>query len=67
MPFDIEPVDDVKSAVESADVINTTTNAREPIVRREWIQPGTHINAVGSSIPSTREIDTATMAGARST
>lgn len=64
LPFTIEPVDDVQSAVESADVINTTTNAREPIVRREWIRPGTHINAVGSSIASTRELDTDTMAAA---
>ena len=61
MPFTIEPVDDVKSAVVSADVINTTTNAREPILHRDWVKPGTHINAVGSSIPTTREIDTATM------
>jgi ornithine cyclodeaminase/alanine dehydrogenase-like protein (mu-crystallin family) len=64
MPFAIEPVDDVQSAVASADVINTTTNAREPIVKREWIQPGAHINAVGSSIPWTRELDTATVAAA---
>ena len=61
MPFTIEPVDDVKSAVESADVINTTTNAREPVLHRDWVKPGTHINAVGSSIPTTREVDTATM------
>lgn len=63
-PFAIEPVGDVKSALDAADVVNTTTNAREPIVRREWIRPGTHINAVGSSIPSTRELDTETMVAA---
>jgi ornithine cyclodeaminase/alanine dehydrogenase-like protein (mu-crystallin family) len=61
VPFDIEPCDDVESAVASADVINTTTNAREPILRREWIRPGVHINAVGSSIPTTRELDAATV------
>jgi ornithine cyclodeaminase/alanine dehydrogenase-like protein (mu-crystallin family) len=32
------------------------------VINREWISPGTHINAVGSSIPSTRELDSATMA-----
>ena len=36
----------------------TATNAREPIVRREWLGPGAHVNAVGSSIPTTRELDT---------
>jgi ornithine cyclodeaminase len=64
VPFEIEPTADVKSAVAGADVINTTTNARVPVLRREWIEPGTHINAVGSSIPTTRELDTATMKAA---
>jgi ornithine cyclodeaminase len=39
----------------------TATSAPEPIVRREWLQDGVHVNAVGSSIPTTRELDTATM------
>ena len=38
--------------------------SREPIVRREWLADGAHVNAVGSSIPSTRELDSATMAAA---
>lgn len=62
VPFEIEPVADVKSAVKSADVIVTATSSRKPVVERDWIQPGAHINAVGSSIPTTREVDTATMA-----
>lgn len=64
VPFEIEPVSDAKSAVEPADVIVTATNSREPVLQREWIRPGAHINAVGSSIPTTRELDTATMAAA---
>lgn len=62
VPFEIEPVADVKSAVKSADVIVTATSSRTPVVERDWIRPGAHINAVGSSIPTTREVDTATMA-----
>ena len=31
----------------------------EPIVQREWLKEGAHVNAVGSSIPTTRELDTA--------
>jgi ornithine cyclodeaminase/alanine dehydrogenase-like protein (mu-crystallin family) len=45
-------------------VVCTTTTAREPIVRREWLQVGAHVNAVGSSVPTTRELDTETMAAA---
>jgi ornithine cyclodeaminase len=50
--------------VKGADIIVTATSAREPILSRPWIAPGTHINAVGSSIAATRELDTATMAAA---
>jgi ornithine cyclodeaminase len=60
----IDPVDSVELAVTGAAIIVTATNAPEPILKREWIAPGAHINAVGSSIPTTREIDTATMAAA---
>ncbi len=62
--FPIEPVASVEEAVRGADLIVTATTAAEPIVRREWIAPGAHINAVGSSISTTREIDTATLAAA---
>jgi ornithine cyclodeaminase len=62
--FPIESVKTVEAALRGADLIVTATTAAEPIVRREWIAPGAHINAVGSSIPTTREIDTATLAAA---
>jgi ornithine cyclodeaminase len=62
--FSIDPVETVEQAVDGAHVIVTVTSAREPILKREWVAPGTHINAVGSSIPTTREIDSATMAEA---
>ena len=58
----IEPADNVQKAVEGADVIVTATNSSEPVLKREWIAPGAHINAVGSSIRSARELDTETMA-----
>jgi ornithine cyclodeaminase len=53
------------SAVRSADIIATVTASAEPILERRWLKEGVHINAVGSSIPTSREIDTATMAAAR--
>ncbi len=63
--FTVEPIADPREAVEGADLICTTTAAREPILMGEWISPGAHINAVGSSIASTRELDTAAVAGAK--
>jgi ornithine cyclodeaminase/alanine dehydrogenase-like protein (mu-crystallin family) len=56
--------DTAEDALRGADVVCTTTTSREPIVRREWLKEGAHVNAVGSSIATTRELDTATMAAA---
>jgi ornithine cyclodeaminase/alanine dehydrogenase-like protein (mu-crystallin family) len=53
-----------EEAVRGADIIVTATNSREPILRREWLSPGVHINAVGSSIAAARELDGATVAAA---
>jgi ornithine cyclodeaminase len=64
-PFPIEAVDNVEAAVRDADLIVTATSSSQPLLRREWISPGTHINAVGASLKTAREIDTATMTAAR--
>jgi len=55
----IRAFDTVKAAVDGADIICTVTSATEPILRGEWLSPGTHINAVGSSVAFARELDTA--------
>ncbi len=54
----------VDAALFGAEVVCTTTASREPIVEKRWLSPGTHVNAVGSSIPTTRELDTETVAAA---
>jgi len=54
----------VEAAVRGADIIVTATSSKESILKREWIAPGTHINAVGSSIASARELDGAAVASA---
>src|SRR5712692_4448610 len=63
-PFVIEPIESAETAVRGADLIVTATTAREPVLRRDWILPGAHINAIGTFSPTAREIDTATMAAA---
>lgn len=55
---------DAESAVRGADIIVTATSSPEPVLRLEWIAPGAHINAVGSSIAAARELDGATVAAA---
>jgi len=61
----VEAAPDVEAAVREADIVATVTASPEPILERRWLKEGAHINAVGSSIPASREIDTATMAAAR--
>jgi ornithine cyclodeaminase len=63
-PFPVEAVETAEAAVRGANVVVTATSAREPIVEREWLADGAHVNAVGSSIPTTRELDAATVSAA---
>ncbi len=51
-----------EGAVRDADVVVTATSSREPVLRRGWLKPGAHLNAVGASTPRARELDTATVA-----
>ena len=53
-----------EEAVRGADIVVTATNSKEPVLKRDWIAAGTHVNAVGSSIPTARELDGATVASA---
>lgn len=46
-----------EDAVRGAQVVNTCTASREPILFRDWLEPGAHVNAVGSSIRSARELE----------
>jgi ornithine cyclodeaminase len=55
-------VDSVEEAVRDADVICTVTNSSQPVLRHDWLKPGVHVNAVGSSIKTARELDTTTIA-----
>jgi len=54
-----------RDAVAGADLICTTTSAREPILEGAWLAPGTHVNAVGACFATARELDSAAVARAR--
>jgi len=51
-------------AVAGAGIVVTATSSAEPVLRRDWLAPGAHVNAVGACVPQARELDTETMAAA---
>ncbi|MFB3906087.1 MAG: ornithine cyclodeaminase family protein [Acidobacteriota bacterium] len=53
----VEVAATAEEAVRGVDLVCTVTSSIEPILKGAWIQPGTHINAIGSSIPFARELD----------
>jgi ornithine cyclodeaminase/alanine dehydrogenase-like protein (mu-crystallin family) len=57
-----EPAPSAEEAVRGADVVVTATNSSEPVLSRDWLGPGVHVNSVGASTPTFRELDSATVA-----
>lgn len=55
----------VEQAVSDADVVCTVTSARTPVLEGRWLRPGTHVNAVGASMRTARELDTSAVVNAR--
>ena len=47
----------VREAVDGADVVITCTASTEPLVRADWVAPGTHVTAVGSDGAGKQELD----------
>jgi len=56
-----QAADSIEDAVRSADIVCATTHAAHPVLRRDWLQPGTHINSVGYNTSGEGELDTATI------
>jgi ornithine cyclodeaminase len=61
----VETAASAEQAVRRADIVVTATAATEPILRRDWLAPGAHVNAVGYVGPRGRELDAATVTEAR--
>jgi ornithine cyclodeaminase len=63
--LDVQVAATAREAVEEADVVCTVTSSREPVLKGQWLRPGAHVNAVGASVRTARELDTAAVARAR--
>lgn len=58
----IEPVAELEGLCARSDALITVTPAATPIIRDDWIKPGTHITALGADAPGKQELDTALVA-----
>ncbi len=56
---------ELETAVRGADIIATATMATAPIIRGEWLAPGTHLDLIGAYRPDMREADDEAMRRAR--
>ena len=54
---ELSAAESTESAVRASDIVVTVTDSPTPVIKREWLRPGTHVNAVGASRPATWEID----------
>jgi len=64
-PIAVEVMASARAAALGADLICTTTAAREPILEGAWLARGAHINAAGACFAATRELDTAAVVASR--
>ena len=65
VPVAVEAVASAEAAVDGAAIVCTTTASREPVLRGAWLAPGAHVNAVGASVATARELDTEAVRRAR--
>ena len=62
--IEAQVVTDLQVAAQSADIISCATLATEPVIQGVWLQPGTHLDLIGSFTPAMREADDACWQGA---
>lgn len=55
--LDINYTESIEEAVKEADVLTTITPSRMPIINDEWVNVGTHINAIGADAPGKQELN----------
>jgi ornithine cyclodeaminase len=54
---EVVAADDVETVVRSSDVVVTTTPARKPYLKAEWLHPGLHITSMGSDMEEKQELE----------
>ena len=61
----VTAVSDLTRAVAQADIVSCATMSSEPVLRGDWLRPGTHVDLIGAYRPDMREADDTTLTRAR--
>ncbi len=56
---------DLEQAVGDADIVASATMSTEPVIKGDWLAPGTHVDLIGAYRPDMREVDDAALLKAR--
>ncbi len=62
--IEVQVVDSAEAVVRNSDTVITTTPAKEPIIKAEWLHPGLHITAMGSDAEHKQELEPEVLARA---
>ena len=63
--YELVPAAGLCEAVSASDIIVTATPSRQPLIKGEWLRPGTHISCVGADMPGKQELDPGILIKAR--
>ncbi len=61
----ITPVDSAENAARGSDIVISASTSKTPALNGDWLDEGTHVNAIGSHTPDARELDTAAIKRAK--
>jgi ornithine cyclodeaminase/alanine dehydrogenase-like protein (mu-crystallin family) len=62
--LEVEPAESAEATARFGDIVITATTSTQPVLRGEWLRPGTHVNAIGANMTIRREIDDVVLARA---
>ncbi len=55
--FPVSSAESAEQAARFGDIVITATSSANPVLKGEWLRPGTHVNAIGANSSKRREID----------
>lgn len=61
LKFPVGPAASAKEAARFGDIVIAATNSPKPVIKGEWLRPGTHVNAIGVNTSNHRETDDAVL------